>query len=173
MQQIYMRTPMRKCDQLCSFTETALWHGCFPVNLQQVFRTPFPQNTFGGLLFYIRTFPKPFSFTFCTVNIFSRENEGLHSKYIKVQSVKMNDIKMVTALALIILDHTPQQINCYINLGQAEIIISYYSICSKTIQPLEWCKFENIFSITCSYHGFIVKTFLCCRISFAIPNLFL
>ena len=108
MQQIYMRTPMPKCDLLCSFIETALWHGCFPVNLQQVFRTPFPQNTFGGLLFYIRTFPKPFAFTFCTVNILSRENEGLHSKYIKVQSVKMNDIKMVTALALIILDHTPQ-----------------------------------------------------------------
>ena len=108
MQQIYMRTPMPKCDLLCSFIETALWHGCFPVNLQQIFRTPFPKNTFGGLLFYIRAFSKPFAFTFCTVNILSRENEVLHSKYIKVQSVKMNDIKMVTALALIILDHTPQ-----------------------------------------------------------------
>ena len=30
--------------------ETALCHGCSPVNLLQIFRTSFPNNTFGGLL---------------------------------------------------------------------------------------------------------------------------
>ena len=33
-----------------SFIETALQHGCFPVNLMHIFRTPFPKNTSGGLL---------------------------------------------------------------------------------------------------------------------------
>ena len=26
---------------LCNFIEIALWHGCFPVNLRHIFRTPF------------------------------------------------------------------------------------------------------------------------------------
>ena len=43
MQQIYKRTPMLKCD----FT---LWHGCSPVNLLHIYRTPFPKNNPGGLL---------------------------------------------------------------------------------------------------------------------------
>ena len=30
------------------YIEIKLWHGCSPVNLLPVFRTPFP-NTFGGL----------------------------------------------------------------------------------------------------------------------------
>ena len=30
--------------------ETALRHGCSPVNFLQIFRTPFPKNTFGRLL---------------------------------------------------------------------------------------------------------------------------
>ena len=35
---------------LCSFIEITLWHGCSPVNLLHFFRTPFPKNTYGGLL---------------------------------------------------------------------------------------------------------------------------
>ena len=48
MQQIYMITPMLKCD----FNKVALQlqHGCSPVNLLHIFRTPFPANTSGGLL---------------------------------------------------------------------------------------------------------------------------
>ena len=30
--------------------EIALWHGCSPVNLPHIFRTPFPKNTSGWLL---------------------------------------------------------------------------------------------------------------------------
>ena len=30
--------------------EIALWHGCSPVNLLNVFRAPFPKNTSGRLL---------------------------------------------------------------------------------------------------------------------------
>ena len=34
----------------CNFIETALRHGCSPVNLLHIFRTPFPKNTSVGLL---------------------------------------------------------------------------------------------------------------------------
>ena len=34
----------------CNFIEVTLWHGCSPVNLLDIFRTPFPKNTTGWLL---------------------------------------------------------------------------------------------------------------------------
>ena len=34
---------------LCNFIEIALRHGCSPVNLLPIFRTPFPRSTFGWL----------------------------------------------------------------------------------------------------------------------------
>ena len=37
---------------LCNFIEIALRHGCSPVNLLHIFRTPFSKNTFGWLLLY-------------------------------------------------------------------------------------------------------------------------
>ena len=39
---------------LCDVIEIALWHGCSPVNLLHVFRTPFLKNTSGWLLLYTR-----------------------------------------------------------------------------------------------------------------------
>ena len=33
-----------------NFIEITLWHGCSPVNLMHIFRTPFPKNTYGRLL---------------------------------------------------------------------------------------------------------------------------
>ena len=39
---------------LCNFTEIAIWHGCSPVNLLHIFRTPFSKNTFGQLLLEIK-----------------------------------------------------------------------------------------------------------------------
>ena len=58
MQQIFRRTPMRKCDcnkvalikLLCNFIETTLPHGWSPANLLYIFRTPFYKNTFQGML---------------------------------------------------------------------------------------------------------------------------
>ena len=46
---------MPKCNfskvaLLCNFFETTLRHGCVLVNLVRSFRTPFPENTSGGLL---------------------------------------------------------------------------------------------------------------------------
>ena len=35
---------------LCNFIEIALRHGCSPVNLQHIFRIPFPRNTSVWLL---------------------------------------------------------------------------------------------------------------------------
>ena len=58
MQQIYRRTPMRKCDfnkvpeQLYLIT---LRHGYSPVNLLYIFRTCFPRNTSGWLLLNVHT----------------------------------------------------------------------------------------------------------------------
>ena len=50
MQQIYRRTPMLKCDFNKVALEIALHHGCSPVNLLHIFRTPFSKKTFGGML---------------------------------------------------------------------------------------------------------------------------
>ena len=38
---------------LCNFIEITLWHGCSPVNLLHIFRTPFTKNTSGWLLLEI------------------------------------------------------------------------------------------------------------------------
>ena len=35
---------------LCNFIEIALRHGCSPVNLLHILKTPFPKNTSGRLL---------------------------------------------------------------------------------------------------------------------------
>ena len=40
---------------LCNFVEITLWHGCSPVNLLHIFRTPFCRNTSEWLpLFFIK-----------------------------------------------------------------------------------------------------------------------
>ena len=55
MLQIYRRTQCRKAISimlLCNFIENKLWHGCSPVNLLHIFRTPFQQNTSGELLLF-------------------------------------------------------------------------------------------------------------------------
>ena len=49
----------------CIFIEITLWHGCSPVNLLHIFRTPFPRNTFGWLLL-IFTFPLTFPNEWCS-----------------------------------------------------------------------------------------------------------
>ena len=44
---------MPKCNLIklqSNFIEIALKHGCSPVNLLHIFRTPFPKNIFGWLL---------------------------------------------------------------------------------------------------------------------------
>ena len=45
---------MPKCD-LNKVAEIALWHGCSPVNLLHIFRTPFPKSTSGWLLLKIES----------------------------------------------------------------------------------------------------------------------
>ena len=37
---------------LSNFIEFTLWHGCSPVNLLHIFRTPFPKNTSGRIPIY-------------------------------------------------------------------------------------------------------------------------
>ena len=62
LQQIYRRTPMPKCNfnkvviEIEIFIEIALRHGCSPVNLLHIFRTPFLKNT-SGWLFLKYNFP--------------------------------------------------------------------------------------------------------------------
>ena len=52
MQQMHRRTPMPKFDFNKSYFEIPLWHGCFPVNLLHIFRTPFYENIFGGVFLW-------------------------------------------------------------------------------------------------------------------------
>ena len=56
MQQIYRRTAMPKCDFNKVAIEITLRHGCSPVNLLHLFRTPFPKNTSEWLLLVIPTY---------------------------------------------------------------------------------------------------------------------
>ena len=41
---------------LCNFIKITLWHGCSPVNLLHIFRTPLLKNTSGGLLLDLPSF---------------------------------------------------------------------------------------------------------------------
>ena len=53
MRQTYRRTPMPKCDfnkVAKQLIEIAVRHGCSPVNLLHIFRTPYPKNTSEWLL---------------------------------------------------------------------------------------------------------------------------
>ena len=43
----------KRCSENMHFIEIALWHGCSPINLLHIFRTPFPKNTWGRLLLYL------------------------------------------------------------------------------------------------------------------------
>ena len=45
-------TEEHPCQSVISinFIEIALRHGCSPINLPHIFRTPFPNNTSGGVL---------------------------------------------------------------------------------------------------------------------------
>ena len=54
-QRYFQKQPSRgvhRCSLLCNFIEIAFRHACSPVNLQHIFRTPFPKNTFEWLLLY-------------------------------------------------------------------------------------------------------------------------
>ena len=56
MGQIYRRTFVLKCEfneVTLQLIKIALRHGCSPVNLEHIFRTPFPKNTSGGLLLFL------------------------------------------------------------------------------------------------------------------------
>ena len=55
IQQIYRRTPRTKSDfnnAASNFIEIKVRHRCSPVNLLNIFRTPFSKNTSGWLLLY-------------------------------------------------------------------------------------------------------------------------
>ena len=57
--------------QLCNFIEITLRHGCSPVNLLYISRTPFPKNTSGRLLLNIASVGlKLFEKTFAANNEF-------------------------------------------------------------------------------------------------------
>ena len=59
MQQIYRRTCQcvisirLQSNLICNFIGIALWHGCSPVHLLHILRTPFDKNTSGQLFLYL------------------------------------------------------------------------------------------------------------------------
>ena len=50
---------MPKCDFNKVAIEIALRHGCSPVNVLHIFRTPHPKNTSGRLLLYEISYETP------------------------------------------------------------------------------------------------------------------
>ena len=56
MQQIYKGTPMPKCNFNKNELQFALRHGCSPINLLHIFRTPFLKNTSEWVLLAIVMF---------------------------------------------------------------------------------------------------------------------
>ena len=53
---------------LCNFIEITLWHGCSPVHLLHIFRTPFTKDTSGLLLLSLCMF--------CLVSKSNKENKN-------------------------------------------------------------------------------------------------
>ena len=51
-----------------NFIEITLRLGCSPVNLRLIFRTPFPENTSGGLLLF-RDLSSPENNAFCQLSV--------------------------------------------------------------------------------------------------------
>ena len=54
----FIRIPMPKCDLiklLCNFIEITPWHGCSPVKLLHILRTPFLRNTSKELLLKLKS----------------------------------------------------------------------------------------------------------------------
>ena len=69
MHQIYCRA----CHaMLCNFFEVSLRHGCSPVNLLHIFRTPFYMSTYGGSLLYKRQLILESACQSCLKNSFSQ-----------------------------------------------------------------------------------------------------
>ena len=57
IQEINRRSPMPKCDfnkVVNNFIKITLRHGCSPVSLVYILRTPFPKNISGELFLFIR-----------------------------------------------------------------------------------------------------------------------
>ena len=80
MQQIYRKTSMSKCDfnkVALQLFEITLRHGCSPVNLLHIFRTPFLKNTSGWMLLDVKTFsvnPKKVRFLSFSYDVISLWN---------------------------------------------------------------------------------------------------
>ena len=87
-------------DQLCrsvisiklqsNFIEIALWHGCSPVNVLHIFRTPFLTNTSGGLLLSLKT-PENISSKFEELWNFSDVLGAIDGKHIRIESPRIWD----------------------------------------------------------------------------------
>ena len=85
MQRIYRRKPMPKC-------KITLRHGCSPVNLLRIFRTPFPKNTSEGLLLAHLPSPLFLSIRHGRVDRLERNNDTLHSLILQYTGLKGNTI---------------------------------------------------------------------------------
>ena len=81
---------------LCNFIEITLWHGCSPITLLYVFRTPFPKNTSGRLLLEI---------------LIKLKNSNLNLQY----SLKFNSSTVVLSLILRVLHliRTNMPLSCF------------------------------------------------------------
>ena len=94
MQQIYRK---HLCQSVISiklqsnFIEITLCHGCFPVNLLHIFRTPFLKNTSGWLLLNIFFYGNNISLSDCN---WTRTHNHLVHKRIMVSLAKWLNVRL-------------------------------------------------------------------------------
>ena len=92
MQQIYRRIPMPKCgfnEITSNFIEIALRHGCSPVNLLHIFRTPFTKNTSVRLLL-----EELWSKIRDLIRSITKNSDGSDEKYIKIKFVSDDNLPL-------------------------------------------------------------------------------
>ena len=97
MQQIYRKQHL--CQSVISiklqrnFIEITLCHGCFPVNLLHIFRTPFLKNTSGWLLLNIFFYGNNISLSDCN---WTRTHNHLVHKRIMASLAKWLNVRLWT-----------------------------------------------------------------------------
>ena len=100
IQEINRRSPMPKCDfnkVVNNSIKITLRHGCSPVNLVYILRTPFPKNISGELFLFIR-------YNWYYVAIIEKKKKSYSSQMLKKIAVpvsffvKFTDLQLVASL---------------------------------------------------------------------------
>ena len=78
---------------LCSFIETTFRHGCSPVNLLHIFRTPFAKNIPEGLLLHVIT--SSLSNSGADLKVTSDEHVRITHSEANIESIPSNKVNKI------------------------------------------------------------------------------